>query len=191
MEESKRVYCSNREEWRKWLEDNGASAKEIWLIYYKKHTGKPRVSYDNAVEEAICFGWIDSTIKRIDDERYMQKFTPRNTGSNWSEHNVNRANRMIREGKMTERGFSLFEEWKSSNKPPVPNASSDTIPDTPEDLLLALKENKKASENFVQLAPSYKRLYIRWIIDAKKKDTRKRRIDKAVAMLEKNVKSFM
>ena len=77
-----KLYISNRKEWRKWLKENHSVVREVWLIYYKKDTGKPRIPYDDAVEEALCFGWIDSTVKRIDDEKYCQKFTPRKDKSN-------------------------------------------------------------------------------------------------------------
>ena len=191
MDKKKQVYCSNRSDWCKWLTENADKEKEIWLIYYKKHTGKPRVSYDDAVEEAICFGWIDSTIKRIDDEKYMQKFTPRNKGSNWSAHNVKRADKMIGEGKMTEPGLILYNDWKSSSKEPLSRGPTQGKQIPPDDLFNALKKNELALSNFNNMAPSHKRNYILWINDAKKEDTRLRRIEKAVNMLEKNTKSFM
>ncbi|MGB2982026.1 MAG: hypothetical protein WBC77_12350, partial [Candidatus Zixiibacteriota bacterium] len=102
---SKTLYVTNRDDWRAWLRKNHSSQKEVWLIYYKKHTGKPRIPYDDAVEEALCYGWIDSTIKRIDEEKYAQKFTPRSEKSNWSELNKRRAKKMIREGRMTQAGL--------------------------------------------------------------------------------------
>ena len=191
MDGKNKIYCSNRSNWRKWLTENADKQKEVWLIYFKKHTGKPRVSYDDAVEEAICFGWIDSIVKRLDNERFMQRFTPRNMGSNWSEHNVIRANKMLNEGKMTEKGLSLFNHWKSSNTEPLSRGSTQEKQIPPDDLLEALMMNDLALSNFNNLAPSYKRNYILWINDAKKEDTRSRRIEKVVKMLEKNTKSFM
>ncbi len=191
MERNSEIYCTNRSEWRKWLTKNHNKEKEVWLIYYKKHTGKPRVSYDDAVEEAICFGWIDSTIQRMDDERYRQRFTPRNRDSKWSAHNVRRANKMIREGKIMKEGLALFEEWKATGKAPVSRENMREEPIPPHQLIQALKKNREALDHFNQLAPSHKRNYILWINDAKKVETRNRRIDKAVVMLEKNIKSFM
>ena len=91
MEATKTLYVTHWKEWREWLEKNYATKQEAWLIYYKKHTGKPIIPYDDAVEEAICFGWIDSIIKRIDDEKYARKFTPRTEDSRWSELNKKRA----------------------------------------------------------------------------------------------------
>jgi uncharacterized protein YdeI (YjbR/CyaY-like superfamily) len=91
MKIAKTLYVSNRRSWRAWLKRNYATRKEIWLIYYKKDSGKPRIPYEDAVEEALCFGWIDSTVKKFDAERYLQKFTPRNPGSIWAASNVQRA----------------------------------------------------------------------------------------------------
>lgn len=191
MEQENQTYCQDRNEWRSWLAKNGNRKKEVWLIYYKKHTGKPRVPYNDAVEEAICFGWIDSIIQRVDEERYRQKFTPRKRDSDWSAHNVRRANKMIREGKMTEEGLARFEEWKARNKKPVSRDPTQGEQIPPDDLVHALKKNRKALDHFNKMAPSHKRNYILWINDAKKEETRLRRIDKALQMLEKNIKSFM
>ncbi len=191
MEKKNQIYCKDRDEWRNWLAKNHKKEPGIWLVYYKKHTGKPRVSYNDAVEEAICFGWIDSTIQRMDEERYRQKFTPRNRRSKWSAHNVKRANRMISEGKITEAGLVLFKAWKATGNPSESGDKLEKEPAPPGQLLQALKKNRIALENFNHLAPSHKRNYILWITDAKKEETKKRRIDKAVIMLEKNIKSFM
>src|SRR5512145_166567 len=104
METSDTTYAKNRKAWRSWLKRNHRSKKGVWLIYYKKHTGQTSISYADAVEEAICFGWIDGQIKKIDDDRYMQRFTPRTAKSLWSVINVERANKMIELGYMTEAG---------------------------------------------------------------------------------------
>jgi len=95
MDEMERLSFRNRNEWRKWLKDYHNIAKGIWLVYYKKHIKKPSVYYNDAVEEALCFGWIDSMVKRIDDERYMQKYTPRNANSSWSASNKQRVEKII------------------------------------------------------------------------------------------------
>ena len=105
MKITKTLYVTNRKEWRNWLLNNFDSKPEIWLIYYKKHTGKPRILYNDAVEEALCFGWIDSTIKRVDEEIYVQKFTPRKARSIWSDLNRKRAEKMINAGLMTSAGL--------------------------------------------------------------------------------------
>lgn len=105
MEVTESLYVKNRKEWRAWLENNHQSKKEIWLIYYKKHTGKPSIPYSDAVEEAICFGWIDGQIKSLDEEKYTQRYTPRKPKSAWSEINIERAKRMISE-EMNRPGFT-------------------------------------------------------------------------------------
>ncbi len=103
------IFCRNRTEWRSWLEQNHTSESEIWLIYMKKHTKKETVSYNDAVEEALCFGWIDSLVKRIDKESYMQKYTPRKPKSVWSLANKKRLEKMISEKKMTQPGIEMVE----------------------------------------------------------------------------------
>ena len=110
------LFCKTRDEWRKWLINNHLSEKEIWLIYYKKHTKKATVKYNEAVEEALCFGWIDSTIKRIDENTYMQKYTPRNAKSKWSLVNKNRIKKLIKENKMTDVGLELVAIAKKNGE---------------------------------------------------------------------------
>ncbi|OGK25341.1 hypothetical protein A3C25_06180 [Candidatus Roizmanbacteria bacterium RIFCSPHIGHO2_02_FULL_38_11] len=109
MKLGKTLYIKNREEWRRWLEKNHKKEPEIWLVYYKKHTKKSSIPYNDAVEEALCFGWIDSTVKGIDGEKYAQRFSPRKPKSNWSEPNKERIERLIKEGKMTPAGLVFFE----------------------------------------------------------------------------------
>jgi len=181
MNISKSIYITNRIEWREWLLKNHNNKNEIWLIYYKKHSGKQRIPYEDAVEEAICFGWIDSTIKKIDEEKYAQKFTPRKKKSIWSELNVNRAFKMINENKMTEIGLAKFNEWKKKNKiNTTKKDSSNKEIIVPSDVITALKSNKTAMHNFNNLANSYKRNYIGWITSSKKEETRKKRIKEAI-----------
>src|SRR5690242_16679191 len=95
---------SSRAQWRRWLQKHHDSEPEIWLEFVKAHTGRRTFSYAEAVEEAICFGWIDTTVRRIDDEHYTQRFTPRSNDRNWSKINIERFDRMEREGKMTDAG---------------------------------------------------------------------------------------
>src|SRR5262249_22114913 len=109
MEIRKTLYVTSREEWRAWLTKHYQSETEVWLIYYKKHTGQPRISYDHAVEEALCFGWVDSIVKTIDDEKFAQKFTPRRDWTKWSGLNQRRLRKLIREGRMTEAGLAKID----------------------------------------------------------------------------------
>lgn len=186
-----KLYVTNRDDWRAWLKKNYNTKKDIWLIYYKKHTGKPRLPYDDAVEEAICFGWIDSSVKRLDDERYAQKFTPRNTKSRWSELNVKRARKMIEEGKMTKAGLAKYKMGIKNSTGGTKEKPLKKKLVISSDLKRELSANKKVWENFSNLAPSYKRLYIGWIASAKKEETRKRRLAETIKLLRQNKKLGM
>lgn len=182
-----RLHFSNRNAWRAWLENNYATKKEIWLIYYKKHAGKTSIPYEDSVEEALCFGWIDGVIKRIDDEKCARKFIPRRSRSRWSESNKKRAERMISEGRMMEAGMAKVDEAKKSGE----WFKSHVVPKNlliPAFIEEALTKNKKAGENFNKLAESYKKLYVRWISSAKREETRLRRLEEAIDLLEHNKK---
>src|SRR5579864_4930465 len=104
----KTFYAKDRREWRSWLEKNASSSREIFLIYYKKGSGKPRIAYGDAVEEALCFGWIDGKVHKLDDHRYVQRFTPRRPASRWSLLNIKRAKKVIAAGQMTAAGLAVF-----------------------------------------------------------------------------------
>ncbi len=188
------IYLVNRNDWRKWLEKYSGSEKEIWLIYYKKHTGKESIRYNDAVEEALCFGWIDSLVRRIDDERYMQKYTPRKPKSTWSVHNVNRVEKMVAQGKMTSKGMELYDYARTNGLLPDMREGkepSELFPEVPDYFTRALDSNQKARETFNSLAPSYKLQYLGWIMSGKKKETRKRRMKKALDILESGKKLGM
>jgi len=184
------LYVTSRNNWRAWLEENHGLEKEVWLIFYKKRSGKPSTSYEDSVEEALCFGWIDSIVKRIDDEKYARKSTPRKPSSRWSESNKKRVNRMIKEGRMTGAGLALIklaqDTGRWSKRPPVNKRFS-----VPKYIRDALELNDKASRNFDNLAPSYKRQYVGWVDSAKKEETRRRRLAEAIRLLERNEKLGM
>ncbi|MBN1169391.1 YdeI/OmpD-associated family protein [Candidatus Micrarchaeota archaeon] len=174
-----RLYVKNRGQWRKWLQKNYSMEKEIWLVYYKKHTEKPTIPYADAVEEAICFGWIDSTVRKIDDEKYMQRYTPRNFASIWSELNIQRAKKMIKQKKMTGAGLAKFKKRKTEVSREI---------GFPDDLKTALMANRKAWENFGKLPPSSKKIWFWWVASAKKEDTKKRRIKRSVDAAFRNMR---
>jgi uncharacterized protein YdeI (YjbR/CyaY-like superfamily) len=178
---TKTLYVKDREKWRAWLEKNHARETEVWLIFYKKHTGKPSVPYDDAVEEALCFGWIDSLVHRIDDEKYCQKFTPRKPGSKWSESNLKRIDKMIKAGKMTAEGNSKF-------KAQSPNQNTTRIEDEsiPSDVKKAIAADGTVKENFKKLPPGYVRMCMRWINTAKRPETREKRIREFIELTAKN-----
>lgn len=184
------LYVKDRDEWRAWLEKHHDSESAIWLIYYKKHTNKPTIPYDDAVEEALCFGWIDSLVKTIDAEKYKQKYTPRKNNSVWSELNVKRCKKMIKEGKMTKAGMKLIEDAKKNGKWEAAYSTKKLFK-LPDDLKSALKKNKAAWENFYNFAPSYKNNYIGWVISAKREETKNKRIKEVVSRAAKNQKPGM
>jgi uncharacterized protein YdeI (YjbR/CyaY-like superfamily) len=180
------LHPTTRAAWRAWLAENHARETEVWLVYSKRHTGQPRVEYDDAVEEALCFGWIDSIVRSLDDDRYAQKFTPRKAKSKWSEPNRKRFAKMVAEGKMTAAG--LARPPSPEEAPKVPARDWDTVPLYIEE---ALREHGAAWEHFSRLAPSHRREYVGWIDSAKKEETRRRRLAEAVSRLERGEKLGM
>ncbi|UCG44772.1 MAG: YdeI/OmpD-associated family protein [Candidatus Bathyarchaeota archaeon] len=190
MKVIEKLYVTNRDDWRVWLEQHHATKKEVWLICYKKHTGKPSIPYDVAVEEALCFGWIDSIVKRVDDEKFVRKFTPRKGRSKWSETNKKRARRMLKAGRMTKTGLERIDDAKSTGEW-LRTAPPQTELEVPKFILSALTANKKAHDNFNALAKGYKRQLVGWIASAKREETRRRRLAEAIQLLEKNKKLGM
>jgi uncharacterized protein YdeI (YjbR/CyaY-like superfamily) len=183
-----RLYAKDRRAWREWLEKNHAIAPGVWLIYYKKDSGKPRVSYDDAVEEALCFGWIDSKPNSIDDERFMQLFTPRKPKSPWAASNKKRADKLIKQGLMTPAGLEKIEAAKkcgSWNRYDIVDKL-----ELPEDLKKALRENEAASKYFNALSNSRKKAMLYRISDAKRPETRAKRIEEAVRLAAENIQAY-
>jgi uncharacterized protein YdeI (YjbR/CyaY-like superfamily) len=178
---------TDRDEWRAWLAEHHAAEKELWLVFYKKHTGKPGVSYEGAVEEALCFGWIDGIGKSIDAEKYTLRFSPRKRNSVWSASNKKRVAKMIKQGRMTEVGLAKVNEAKKNGQWRKATQREDPT-NIPADLVKALRANKQAQQNFERLAPSHKKQFIWWIMDAKTDATRQRRIQKTVRLVAQNKK---
>ena len=171
------------------MEKHHDNKKEIWLIFYKKQTGKQSISYDDVVEEAICFGWIDGIRKKIDDERFAHRFTPRKINSIWSDINKKRAEKMIKAGKMIEAGLTKIEAAKKNGKWFATYGSKKKL-DIPPDLKDALIKNNKAMDNFNKFANTYRNVYIRWFNRAKTEKTRKNRIDMIIKLAEQNEKEM-
>jgi uncharacterized protein YdeI (YjbR/CyaY-like superfamily) len=184
------LYFKTREEWRKWLDENHSKVNGVWLVYYKKNSGKTRIPYNDAVEEALCYGWIDGKIRRVNDDYYIQWFTLRRPGSKWSKLNIARAGKLITEGKMSPEGLKVFEE---TVKEPgsIYEIRKENNMQLPDDLLIALKRNSEAYSNFKNFPPSSRRLYLLWLNDAKREETRAGRIVKIVDRSEKNIKAGM
>ena len=175
--------------WSRWLAKNHGLKKGAWLVFFKKGSGLPSIGYDEALDAALCHGWIDSVIMRIDETSYARKFTPRRPGSIWSKSNIERVNRLHREGKMTEAGMKLFRNRPSG----ISRAEQFKVrqPPFPKEFLAALKKDRMASVAFEKFAPSHKKRYLMWITAAKTKETRDRRIDEAVKLIRMNVKSLL
>jgi uncharacterized protein YdeI (YjbR/CyaY-like superfamily) len=176
MEITQTLYVDNRDAWRAWLAEHYRTAKEIWLVYPRKATGRPRIAYNDAVEEALCFGWIDSTQKTLDDDHTAQRFTPRRAGSGYSQPNKERLARLLAQGKVA-----------ADVRAKLPDVSVDGF-QAPPDILAALQANPRAWENFQRYSPSYQRIRIAFVEDARERrpeDFRKR-LENLVRMSEKD-----
>lgn len=188
MEITKTFTAQNRDELRAWFEQHSEGETEIWVVFFKKHTGIPSVTVDEAQEEALCFGWIDGIEKKMDDQRYALRFTPRKNSKIWSEINIRRVRRLYKKGLMTDAGLKLINfPLEGPDEPPDPRM----VPDFPENLLKLLKANPKAWENFQKLPPSQQKLYRGWITSAKREETQLKRLSLALELLEYNCRLGM
>lgn len=181
------VHPKSRAEWRKWLEENQARKEGIWLISYKKDTGKPRFDYDESVEEALCFGWVDSKPAKLDEERSMLWFAPRKPKTNWSKLNKDRVEKMIKAGLMSPAGLAKVEAAKKDGSWNALDGVEAL--EIPPDLAKDLSKNKTAKEYFEAFPRSVKRGILEWILNAKRPETRAKRIEETVTLAEKNVRA--
>jgi uncharacterized protein YdeI (YjbR/CyaY-like superfamily) len=184
------LHFQNRRDWRSWLEKNHDKQPWIWLKFYKKDLGKKGMTLAESVEEAICFGWIDGKLRKVDDVSFIVRFSPRKAKSVWSMINKERAERLIASGQMTSNGMSKIEEAKEAGtwSNAYTNLTSDKMP---ADLRKALMRDSAAWENFQNFANTYRNMYIGWIVGAKTDVTRKKRIAKTVAQALKNKKTML
>ncbi len=180
-------YARSRLEWRQWLEANHATSQGVWLVYYKKHIDQPSVTYADAVEEALCFGWVDSRPNMLDDERYKQLFSPRKTKSPWSKLNKQRVEKLIQQGLMTSAGLEKIEAAKLDGS----WSAYDVIEELtiPPDLEQALAANPAANQYFRAFSNSSKKNILWWISSAKQPATRLKRIEETVRLAEQNIKA--
>ena len=176
MAELKPLQVSNRRQWRAWLTKHHASSRGVWLVFHKAHTGLKSIPYEDMVREALCFGWIDSLVKRLDDDRYAVKVTPRKPTSKWSKLNRTRWMELKEAGLLTPAGLAAAPTNNTYAPKPV-------IPELPDYLAKALKRNSRAWSFFQELAPSYRRHFVVWIHMAKQPDTRARRIRESISLL--------
>lgn len=171
---------ANRGEWREWLQKNHLSSTAVWLFYFKKNANKPSIVYSDAVDEALCFGWIDSKSKPINDESYMQYFCKRKVKSVWSRVNKEKIARLTKEGLMTKAGFDIIEQAKANGSWSILDEEEALI--IPPDLQKAFARSKKAAAYFESLSRSDKRNILQWLVLAKQTATRQKRIDEIVSL---------
>ena len=185
------VCVKSRGQWRTWLEENhDLELQGVWLVYYKQHTGKPTLEYDESVEEALCFGWVDSLIKKLDEDRFARKFTPRKLHSRWSESNRKRVAVLLEQGLMTEAGMKCVEAAKTSGLWDADDRKQ--LSDQPSvEFIRALGERHAARVVFEQLTDAQRRQFVMWINEAKQELTRRRRIRESISLLEQGRKLGM
>ena len=176
-------------DWRSWLGKNHLVKDGVWLVFYKKGSGHPTISYDEAIDEALAFGWIDSVIKRVDEKRFARKFTPRRPGSVWSKYNVVRVKQLNADGRMTKWGLDAYAR-RTGEISLLEQFNAKTMR-VPRDLNEALRKNELAWSNFQRFGPSHRKRYLMWISAAKKPETRKKRIAEAVVLIARNKKNLL
>ena len=179
-----------RDRWRSWLEKNHSKEKEAWLIFYKKHASEGKMSYREALDDALCYGWIDGRLKRIDDDKHMIRFSPRREASVWSDHNVRRVRKLIAEGKMTPAGLAKIDS-KTLNRTTSDDGKRRRRFRISTEMKKRLMIDGKAWKNYCNLAPSVREQYAYWLSSAKKAETKEKRLKKAVALLKRNKKLGM
>ncbi|QDL55646.1 YdeI/OmpD-associated family protein [Rhodoferax aquaticus] len=177
----------SREEWRAWLQQNHALATGVWLVSFKKATGKPRIEYDEAVTEALCFGWVDSKPNKLDDERTVLWFAPRKPGSGWSRPNKRRIEQMVQAGRMAEAGLRKVEQAKLDGSWSKLDAVENL--EVPDDLHSALTALPDALKNFEAFPRSAKRGILEWIGNAKTATTRSKRINETALLASQNLRA--
>jgi len=181
------VYPGTREAWRNWLTENHTQTAPIWLIYDKVSAGNCRLTYDEAVEEALCFAWIDSKVNTLDATRFKQVFSPRKPNSTWSKVNKWRVEVLIAQGLMMPPGLAKIERAKQNGTWTVLDAIEELI--VPPDLMEALAENATARNYFEKFSPSSKKVILYWIQSAKRPETRQKRIEETVRLAGQNIKA--
>ena len=167
-------------QWRSWLATHHASEPEVWLVFHKQHTGVASIDYKDALDEALCFGWVDSLVKRLDDRRYARKFTPRRADSRWSDVNRKRYAELEAEGRLKPPGIERAPTSRGYGARPPRRALPAKLPAY---IQTALRNHPTARRNFDALAPSQRRRYFAWIESAKREETKLRRLDEAIRLL--------
>lgn len=185
-EEIETFYPSTTADWREWLQENHLSKQSIWLIYYKKKSKIPSISWSEAVDEALCFGWIDSTARPIDDEKYMQFFTRRKATSVWSKINKDKVEKLIAAGKMSQAGFESIEKAKQNGSWTILDSVEELT--IPEDLEAAFQANEGSKDFFMSLSKSVRKAILQWLVLAKQQSTRQKRINEIAELAYQKLK---
>ena len=183
----KGVQLAGREAWRRWLEKNHASKAEVWLVIKKKDATLKAVTYDEAVEEALCFGWIDGKLRSVNEQHYLLRFSPRKPRSLWSQTNRARAEKLMRLGRMAAAGLARVQEAKQNGRWAAAYTSQEK-PAMPPDLQTALAQDALAHENFDGFPSSAQMMYVAWVEQAKRPETRQRRIKEVVRRAREKIK---
>ena len=181
------IYAKNRKEWRKWLEQNHAKEKSTWLIMYNKSSGIPTLTNEEAVEEALCFGWIDSKANKRDSESKYQYFAKRKPNSAWSKINRDRVAKLTKAGLMTPAGKAMIDLAKKTGTWTALEEIDNMF--VPPDLQKAFVKNKTALKHFEAFPPSSKKIILLWISTAKRPETRQQRIEQTIALAAKNIRA--
>ncbi|HEY1409732.1 MAG TPA: YdeI/OmpD-associated family protein [Promineifilum sp.] len=181
------IHPLTRDEWRAWLEGNHTRAEGIWLISYKKAAGKPTLPYEAAVEEALCFGWIDGQAKTLDDKRAMLWYAPRKMGSGWARTNKERVERLIAEGRMAPAGLAKVEAAKADGSWTLLDAVENL--EVPDDLTREFDRYPDARAHWEAFPRSAKRAILVWIVQAKRPETRAKRVEETARLAQKNVQA--
>ncbi|MCX6643060.1 MAG: YdeI/OmpD-associated family protein [Candidatus Bathyarchaeota archaeon] len=188
MSEDKPKHFSSIREWRSWLRENHKDEEALWVILQKKASTKPGIRYEDAVLEAVAHGWIDGKMKSLNEYEFIQRFSPHKSNSIWSQSNRERAERLISESNMTPAGSKTVEEAKKNGRWDKAYSSIRGAAAVPDDLACALKKNMIAQKNFEFFPPSTRFMYIYWINEAKRQETRERRIYTVVNRSENNMR---
>ncbi|WP_207535644.1 YdeI/OmpD-associated family protein [Desertivirga arenae] len=181
------TFCpADRQAWRRWLEENHRSKASVWIVQYRKHTNKPSISWSEAVDEALCFGWIDSIRKSIDQDSFIQFFCPRKPRSAWSKINKAKVETLIKSGLMTEAGYKAIETAKQNGSWSILDEVEELV--IPEQLIQQFEIHQGSYEYFLGLSRSVKKMILQWIAMAKRPETREKRIKEVAELAGRNLK---
>jgi len=184
--ETETFYPETREDWRQWLAENHSSKQSVWLIHHKKKTGVPSVAWSDAVDEALCFGWIDSTRRSLENDMFMQFFSKRKAKSVWSKINKDKIERLTEEGLMTQAGLAVIEAAKADGSWTTLDEAEKLV--IPADLTAAFRTRPGSEDFFLSLSKSSRKAILQWLLLAKQQETRQRRINEIAELAGQGLK---